>query len=341
MKGFLPTQPCRCRSRSGSQYLLSTLAAQSVVILALDSVDHARALLLSAQSAAVPIAGSPSWWRCLAATPRECRMVLNGRVNGMTIDVSKPELPPEVAPVAPPASITVKNVELGGLLGGVDVRDWASRALRTTGKPRYCRDCMPGCEADQFLWPPGDFTFAQLRASATSARLRSGIRIEEIVRTDMNEMIAGELVLTEPLTASRVQVYERMNNVGVAGDLSMDLLLNAGLAGHQQVTTDNGHPFLSARVLDASPSCTLQIGGTVKVVGSVTATDIENPHSGASVLTVVERGIPLDELLPPTVVVEDLEVTNVDVTFVNNIQCRSGLVARGPVDVEARRDKEL
>lgn len=63
------------------------------------------------------------------------------------------------------------------------------------------------------------------------------------MRTDRNETIPGELVFTQPLTASRVLVYERMNNVGVADDLSMDLLLNAGLAGQQHVT---GHKHVRA-----------------------------------------------------------------------------------------------
>lgn len=92
-------------------------------------------------------------------------------------------------------------------------------------------------------------------------------------------------------------------------------------------------PFFQP-VLDSSPSSTPQIGGTVKVVGSVTANDIEEPHSGASVLRVVERGIPLDEPLPPSVVVEDLEVTNVDVTFVNNIRTDTWIVDSPSVDVK-------
>lgn len=255
------------------------------------------------------------------------KLVLHGRVNGMTVDVTKPQLPPEVDVAAPESrrlSLAVKNLILDGKLGGVYIGDVHRRALRTTGRQEVT----------------GELTFDRLTASSASMGSAGGIDTKQLARTDRKEVVAGMLSFSHPLAAKRVQVYEKLNEIGVARDGSMDLLLRqAGalrVSGRKWVRRVN--VTNEARVRGRIPRLVLPsedgpvvrviqedieyegevtISGRVNVAGLVVASDVVEQVSGLSVLAVLENAVPLGATLPPSVQVQDLEVTNLDVTLVN------------------------
>lgn len=69
------------------------------------------------------------------------------------------------------------------------------------------------------------------------------------------------------------------------------------------------------------------------VRGTVTATNILEPTSGVTVLNVIRDAVRVDAPLPPTVLVEDIEVANVDVEIVNGVQTNSWIVDAPGQDV--------
>ncbi|XP_034233832.1 uncharacterized protein LOC117640919 isoform X2 [Thrips palmi] len=255
------------------------------------------------------------------------KLVLHGKVNGMTVDVSRPELPPEAQPSTTPVSLSVRDVSLGGLLGGVDIVDVAQRALRTRGTQQVT----------------GLHSFAKLSVQDALSR---GLNMNAIARTDVHlDKLPGPLRFTQPLVADKVQVYKRLNHIAVAADGSMDLLLNkAGGGATQHVVapkwlrrlrvTDLGRiygrilglvlpaedePLVRVVQDDILVEGDVSIAGRVDVQGTVTAPNIVEPSSGVTVLNVLQDAVRINAPLPPNVLVEDLEVSNVEVTMVNGV----------------------
>lgn len=134
----------------------------------------------------------------------------------MTVNVSRPELPPEAEPSTPPVSLSVGDVTLAGLLGGVDIADVARRALRTRGPQQVTGESWQDMSPLPFpppracLTPPlsscpaGRHSFEKLAVQEASSR---GLNMDAIARTDvLLEKLPGPLRFTQPLVANKVQV---------------------------------------------------------------------------------------------------------------------------------------
>lgn len=256
------------------------------------------------------------------------KLVLNGRVNGMTVDVSRPVLPPEVPPTATiePLNLEVRDVRiLGKLLGSVDIEDVDRRALRRSGR--------------QFV--TAIHKFEHLKVDEAEA-LELPFPIADVIRADAPATVPGQLVFSQAVTASSVQVLENLNHVAAAKDGSLDLLLRDGQVGGQTVT---GSKWV--RSLEMTDVATIRgrilglevpargdvrviqdevvvegdvtISGQVTVLGDVVATDITEAGSGLSVSAVLRDGVRLGQPLPPSVVFEHLEVANLAADVVNGV----------------------
>ncbi|KAJ1526254.1 hypothetical protein ONE63_009409 [Megalurothrips usitatus] len=253
----------------------------------------------------------------------------------MTVDVSRPVLPPEVPPTATiePLNLEVRDVRiLGKLLGSVDIEDVDRRALRRSG-----RQFVTGKAT-----VPGQLVFSQA-VTASSVQVRGGARVPRVAVG-----VFGVLACAEPVCSLR-QVLENLNHVAAAKDGSLDLLLRDGQVGGQTVTGSKWVRSLEmtdvatirGRILglevpargdvrviqdevvvegDVTVSGAAgRISGQVTVLGDVVATDITEAGSGLSVSAVLRGGVRLGQPLPPSVVFEHLEVANLAAGVVNGV----------------------
>ncbi|KAK3919351.1 Thrombospondin-type laminin G domain and EAR repeat-containing protein [Frankliniella fusca] len=272
------------------------------------------------------------------------KLNLRGLVNGMQLDVSKPT-PPDVDVHVGDThleALVVQDVNLGGLLGDVDIRRVNQYALRTHGKQVVT----------------GDHTFAKLKVH--SAHSLNGPNVESVVRTDRDEVLPGTLQFTRPVQADEMQVYKRLVHVGVAKDGSMDLLLRRSRGGGAQHVTGakrlrrlavteeaRVHGRVLGLVLPAEDedlvtviredkviTGDVTISGHSDIAGLVYANDIVDPGSGSTLLEVLKYAVPLTAPLPANVKISDLEVTsNLEVKNLNGVQTSSWIQDRPDLEV--------
>lgn len=79
----------------------------------------------------------------------------------------------------------------------------------------------------------------------------------------------------------------------------------------------------------------MHIGGTLK------AADVVEPSTGTSVLTVLSHALPLDSPLPPTVLVHDLEVSDLAVTLVNGVPTDTWILDAPGAEVRLTQNAEF